>query len=859
VTLPAGTKLGPYEILSQLGAGGMGEVYKARHSKLNREVAVKILPADTATDPAAQVRFEREARAVAALSHQNILAIHDFGTLDGIHYAVMELLSGETLRQRIDHGALPMRRAVEIAREIALGLAAAHDRGIIHRDLKPENLFLTKDGSVKILDFGLAREVTRPPTVDPKTLTDPSRSGVVVGTAGYMSPEQIRGQRPDARSDIFTFGSVLYEMLTGKRAFRGGTPADTMTAILRQEPSPFSETGRTIPPALERIVAHCLEKEPGDRFQSARDLAFDLGSITTVTSASGASTPILPESRWRRHAAFAAAALGLLALGAWAGVRFGPERRGVFAPTSHRLTFRRGNMLTARFAPDGKTVVYAAEWEGRPAELFSVRTDAIESHPLGLAHADLASISSKGDLAILLKTKGPRSRGTLARIPLGGGAPREILEDVSAASWAPNGEDLAAIRRVEDGRYRLEYPIGHGLYDSAFLAGPVAVSPDGEYVAFMEPEGNDRWTRLLVVDRKGGRRQLLRLENRIGGLAWSAGSREILFIGGRSAEAQGLRGVDLSGHERVLLPALGVGVRLHDVASDGRFLLERSSWRLGVECRPGGEAKEREVSWLDGSSLRGLSSDGHTFVFTEVGDGDRGSEGGVYLRRCGDAPAVQLGEGVPRDLSPDGKWALVLSGSPNGITLLPSGAGSSKRIAVPGIEPDDATFTPDGRNLVIEHGDEKGNALLSIVKLEDGQRRASPIRIGHAHGYAISPDGSQLAYASATDRLVVAPVESGGTSAKELPGPPLGEDEDIAQWSADGRFLFLSWTGGLPAKVIRREIATGESSPWLELQPSDTAGVTQIDDIRISPDGRSYAYGYQRREGSDLFVLDGIK
>ena len=858
MTLPAGAKIGPYEILAQLGAGGMGEVYRARHTKLNREVAVKVLPADTATDPAAQVRFEREAKAVAALSHPNILAIHDFGTLDGIHYAVMELLSGETLRQRIDHGALPVRRAVEIAKEIALGLAAAHEKGIVHRDLKPENLFLTKDGSVKILNFGLAREVTRPPTALPhKTLTDPSRSGVVVGTAGYMSPEQIRGQRPDARSDIFTFGSVLYEMLTGKRAFRGGTPADTMTAILRQEPPPFAESGRTIPPALERIVSHCLEKEPGDRFQSARDLAFDLASISTVTSASGAAAAVAPRNRVARYAGTAAAALAIAALSAWAGSRFGGDRRETSSPTSHRLTFRRGNMLSARFAPDGKTVVYAAEWDGRPAELFSVRTDTIESHPLGLANADLASVSSKGDLAILLKTKGPRSRGTLARLPLGGGAPRELLENVSAASWAPNGEDLAAIRAIEGGRFRLEYPIGHPLYDAEALAGPLAVSPDGAFVAVMEPEGNDRWTKLWAIDRSGEKRQLARLERRVGGLAWSPASREVLFVGGPTVESQALRSVDLSGRVRVLLPALGTGVRLHDVTADGRFLLERSSWRLGVECRPGGEAKERDVSWLDGSDLRGLSSDGRTFVFTEVGDGDRNPEGGVYLRRCGDSPAVQLGAGVPRDLSPDGKWALAMSGSPAGLVLLPTGAGSSRKIPVSGIEPDDANFSPDGKSVVIEHSGKKGEALLSFVRLETGKTQGPPVPINHAHGYATSPDGATLAYAGDTDKITVIPLAGG--FARELPGPALRDDEEIVQWSSDGRFLYLAWMGGLPAKITRREISTGETSPWLEIQPSDAAGVTQIDNVLITPDGRSYAYSYQRREGSDLFVLEGLR
>ena len=240
---------------------------------------------------------------------------------------------------------------------------------------------------------------------------------------------------------------------------------------------------------------------------------------------------------------------------------------------------------------------------------------------------------------------------------------------------------------------------------------------------------------------RGGEGQLARLERHVGGLAWSPASREILFVGGPTVESQALRSVDLSGRVRVLLPALGVGVRLHDVAADGRFLLERSSWRLGMECRPGGEPKEREVSWLDGSDLRGLSSDGRTFVFTEVGDGDRNPEGGVYLRRCGDSPAVQLGAGVPRDLSPDGKWALAIAGSPSGLVLLPTGPGSSRTIPVAGIEPDDANFSPDGKSVVIAHSGKKGESLLSFVRLETGKIQGAPIPINHAHGYAAPPTG----------------------------------------------------------------------------------------------------------------------
>src|SRR5450631_3196646 len=268
MTLSAGTRLGPYEILAPLGAGGMGEVYRARDSKLDRDVAVKVLPQSVAADPDTLARFEREAKAVAALSHPNILAIHDFGTHEGTAYAVMELLEGETLRGKLDAGPIPQKQAVDYALQVAKGLSAAHERGVLHRDLKPENLFVSKDGHVKILDFGLAKKVE---AVTPEEQTSaPSGSGhteagTVMGTIGYMSPEQVRGLPVDHRSDIFSFGTILYELLTGKRAFKRETASDTMAAIMRDEPPELSGSGRDISPALDRIVRHCLEKDRADR------------------------------------------------------------------------------------------------------------------------------------------------------------------------------------------------------------------------------------------------------------------------------------------------------------------------------------------------------------------------------------------------------------------------------------------------------------------------------------------------------------------------------------------------------------------------------------------------------------------
>jgi len=312
LSLSPGTRLGPYEILAPIGAGGMGEVYRAKDSKLDRDVAIKVLPESVAANPDMLARFEREAKAVAALSHPNILAIHDYGSQDGVAYAVMELLSGQTLRDRLDSGALSLKQAVDFAMQVARGLSAAHERGIVHRDLKPENLFVTKDGHVKILDFGLARRTEQKAEGETSAPTQSkgTEPGTVMGTMGYMSPEQVRGREVDHRSDIFPFGAVLYEMLSGQRAFKRETAADTMSAILKEEPLELSESGRNVPVALDHVVKHCLEKKPEDRFQSARDIVFALseasGSTSTSSTTSGAQAAAPVPTR-RRPLAFAAA------------------------------------------------------------------------------------------------------------------------------------------------------------------------------------------------------------------------------------------------------------------------------------------------------------------------------------------------------------------------------------------------------------------------------------------------------------------------------------------------------------------------------------------------------------------------
>src|SRR5271166_668378 len=316
MTLPPGTKLDSYEVLGLLGAGGMGEVYRARDSALRREVAIKVLPSFVSRDPDRLRRFEQEAQAAAALSHPNILAVHRFGVSEGVPYLVSELLEGSTLRQVLQRGPLPVRKTIDYAVQIAHGLAAAHEQGIVHRDLKPENLFVTKDGRIKILDFGLAKLMQAQPDPDGNapTMTRGTDPGMVVGTAGYMSPEQVRGKAVDHRTDIFAFGAILYEMLTGKRAFQRSTSAETMTAILNDEPPAISQLVQSIPPGLQRVVHRCLEKNPEQRFHSASDLAFALEALSESGSSPTAGNRDQGQRRTGRLLLWSACVVAILSL-----------------------------------------------------------------------------------------------------------------------------------------------------------------------------------------------------------------------------------------------------------------------------------------------------------------------------------------------------------------------------------------------------------------------------------------------------------------------------------------------------------------------------------------------------------------
>ncbi len=387
--IEAGTRLGPYEVLTPLGAGGMGEVYRARDSRLGREVAIKVLPAEISLDSQRRQRFEQEARSASALNHPNIVTVYDIGSADGMIYIAMEVVEGRTLRDLIVEQSVSVRKLLEIGAQVADGLAKAHAAGIVHRDLKPENLMISKDGFIKILDFGLAKLV-EPGSADlsvmPTAVAPPTEPGTVMGTAGYMSPEQAGGQPLDFRSDQFSLGAILYEMVTGVRAFQRKTGAETLVAIMREEPEPIGQLNPKTPAPVRWIIERCLAKDPEERYASTKDLARDLASVrdhlseTSVSGGLAAAEPVrVKRCGWLLPAAAALVVGAALALTARGLLQGRPDSKLQF----QRLTFQRGTISSARFAPDGQTVVYGAAWEGRPMEVFSTRTVGHESRSMG--------------------------------------------------------------------------------------------------------------------------------------------------------------------------------------------------------------------------------------------------------------------------------------------------------------------------------------------------------------------------------------------------------------------------------------------------------------------------------------------
>jgi serine/threonine protein kinase len=858
MALAAGIRLGPYEVAAPIGAGGMGEVYRGRDTRLQRDVAIKVLPAAFASEPDRRARFEREAQTVATLSHPNIVSIFDTGIHDGQLFVVMELLEGETLRERLTHGPLPVRKAIEYGAQIARGLAAAHAKGLIHRDLKPENVFLLADGQVKILDFGLARQSAGPDGSGASetiaAMTDP---GTVMGTVGYMAPEQVRGGAVDARTDLFAFGAVLYEMLTGQRAFLRETPAETMTAILREDPPDLSASRAELSPALERIVRHCLEKNPAERFQTARDVAFALEAFSGTNISSSAVTALSPprQSNLMRAAAMAGV---FLAIGIAAGVGLKSWLSpAVKSPdiTFNTRTFDPQWITNSRFAPDGETIVFSAAPSGNLPELFVIRQGASVPQRLGKPHTHLLSVSKTGELAVLTDVTFISHRlfaGTLTRMTIDGAA-RPWMEKVREADWSPDGSTIAIVRVASETKDQLEYPAGHVLYEPHGYLSDLRVSPDGSRVAFFEHPGHydDRgWVK--VADRGGKITTLTGEYWGLEGLAWSPEGRMVLFsAAGPNGGGYTPRIVNADGNpvDRPAFPSASTTLVM-DVAVDGKLLVALSEDRLSMRALLPGETTEREFPWLDLPVALDLSADGKWLFFSDQAQ-SAGLNYAVGLYKTDGSPAVRLGEGNAIALSPDAKWAIggILSPPPRFFVMYPTGAGQPVRLDFAPVQiVGNVRFFTDGK--IFFCGTEPNHARRCYRKDAPG---SAPVPITPENVIEGRPslDGRTVLTVMPGGKWQIVDVADG--SARPVPGDH--SNDFVMGWGRGSRSVFVRGSTAVPARIERLDLATGARTFVRELMPPDRSGVTEIlQSGAMINDGQAYCYSYSRQVTKAVIV-----
>ena len=851
-----GKTLRSYRIESKLGAGGMGVVYKAVDTRLDRTVAIKVLAGAT-VNADRERRFVQEAKAASSLNHPNIVTIYDIDTqeIEGkpVRYIAMEYVAGDTLDHLIGRKGLAVRSALKYASQIADALAAAHAAGIVHRDLKPANVMVTPLEVVKVLDFGLAKlseegqadAFAETLHGDGASLTE---AGTILGTVAYMSPEQADGKKVDARSDIFSFGSVLYEMVTGRRAFAGGSKLSSLSAVLHTEPQPASLAAPDIPLELDRIIARCLKKDPARRWQSMADLKVALDELRDETESSSVDPRGLTSAA--RRAPFVAkrwlilGALSLLLVGLASGA-YSARRFLVSAPlTFQRLTFRRGDITAAKFGP-GNAIVYGAKWDGTPSTLFSTQPGNREARSLGLPTGRILAISHAGEMAILL---GDDTVGTLALVPFGGGAPREVLENVSGADWGPGG--LAVVRTI-GGKHRLEYPVGTVLYEIDSLP-PLAprVSGDGKLVSFFDYDVEVGDYSLCVVGPNQAKRVLSRGWRGVGSLNWSPRGDEIWFSASQPGSDPALYAVNLSGKQRFLAQAPG-WIVMQDVAADGRVLLSTVNSRLGIRYVDFGHSAERDLAWLDASLLYEISSDAKSLLFVELSYGE-GRNAAIYLRKVDGSAAVRLGFGNRPSLSPDGKWVVCVRREParSRLMLLPAGPGESRFLNVDAVRYEALGWFPDSKRIIFT-GNEAGHPVRTWMYDLDTDK-ATPLSAEGTRGSQVAPDGHWFVLAD-PHQLSLAPIGSGAT--RNL--MKLQNGEAVVRWSGDGRYLFLRQPEGETIKISRLEIATGRKEPWQTLKGPEP-GAEFIGALALSPDGKACAFTFQH-DLANLYLVTGLE
>jgi serine/threonine protein kinase/Tol biopolymer transport system component len=859
--LTTGTKLGPYEIQSPLGAGGMGEVYRARDTRLDRTVAIKILPQHLSANPDLKQRFEREARAISALNHPRICILHDIGHQDGIDFLVMEHLEGETLAQRLKRGRLTLKETLKIGIEVCEALDKAHRAGIVHRDLKPGNIMLTKNGA-KLMDFGLAKSSPTGPgsaasnipllsaaqtMSEASPMTPLTAAGAVIGTIQYMAPEQIEGKEADARSDLFALGAVLYEMITGIRPFEGKSQISVAGAILEKDPEPISKLLPLTPSAFEHIVADCLAKNPDDRFQNAQDVKL---ALRPIAERPAHTSPEPPAKALSRHLmwALAATAIALVITGALVLlVRHTPQ------PHYRMVSFRDGTLQAARFSHDGQTIIYSGKWEGQPPEVAIARAGSPESRPLGIPSATVVAVSPTDELAVIEGCELAfllDCSGNLATVSLAGGSPRHLAANVTYADWSPDSKQLAIVVDSPNDA-RLEFPPGHILYqqNSGWLGHP-RFSPDGTLIAFENHPADSDDGSIDVVDLQGKRRIITQGWLSIEGIAWHPSGKEIWFGGtiNTGGWADAIHAVTLSGQDRIVLTS--PWVRLHDISSDGRVLLSRENWRRQLIGMFPKDSAEHPYSWLDSTSPTAISSDGQWLSFGESGEiyyieGDRLA----YYRKTDGSPAVSLGAGECY-ISPDAKW--ILSFNRKSKTMLqPIGVGEPKQIPTPGLKQfSHAAWSDDGRMIAYEALTDQNEWNVYTQQIDGG----APTLVrnqGRNAVPALSPDGSILALREEHGGISIYHAGSHRPDALKSAIP----SEVPIRFTNGSRTLLVADPNGKDVVLTLIDLATGHRQTWKRVPiPSLPSGKG----FAVTPDLKYYAYDAPRYS-SNLYIVENLR
>ncbi len=855
----AGQAIAHYRVVARIGE--TGTVYKAEDTNSGRTVALKFLPKEVPGGSASAVHFHQTGRAMAGLNQPHIATVYEVGEWEGRSFWAVALPAGESLAQRLANRPIDLRDLLDLGVQMVDALNAAHSAGIVHGRLQPAVVFVTRQGDVQVTDFGLI--------------------GLAAGTAadgGCEAPEQVRGEQPDARADLFSLGTILYQMATGEMPFAGNTPEAVRQAILEREPIPPSRRNPDLPARFDEILSKALEKDRELRYQSAAELRADLRRLrrdwdservaatraalavsAPVTAQPGAESSVqaVPESvpterKWGKVLGLAAALFLAAAVGAVA-VRLlrhpGPPLPEVFQP----LTFQQGRVDSARFGAGGNTVYYTARWNGGPPQVYSVNPGSPESAPLGLKDAEVLSVSRGGDLAVLmnlhLEAYG-RAEGNLLAVSLGRGARRPILQTVEEADWSPSGEGVAVVRRV-GGMDRLEYPIGTVLTQTRGWIGEPRFSPDGKRIAFIEhpQRGNDAGS-VVVVDLSGKSKVLSAGWEIAGGLAWSPKGNDLWFTAGRRGMRQ-LYAVGLSGHITQLLSVAG-SLRLEDIAEDGRVLLAREDSRREIAEVNRGKIGERTLSWLDDSELRDVSADGKIILFNEAVPAG-GSENSVYIRGTDGSAATRLGQGRALALSPDGRFALTKSqGSRSHFVLLPVGSGTPVSLPPAAVSAVWAAWLPGGKQFVFLGRQLDKGLQLFIQNVSGGPPQAiSPSGLGGSA--ALSPDGKRVAAIGQDGKGYLYPVAGGQVAT--FGG--LTKGDRLLGWSRYGSTIFVA-EGGLPAKVYGLSLASGAKTLLYQLAPSRPDGVVRIGAIRITSDGRLCLFSY-RRLLSHLFLAEGLR